>query len=408
MPVDLLQQAITLIRQGHKGEAQPLLQTVIRSNPRDVAAWMWYVETQGTPQERLQVLRQCLKLNPADSRVARAIQVISAKLPPVPPPAEPKPHSVSPFSTDPAPAQADELRIPDSWMQDGGDAFLQGQYQPEPVPVMPEKPKPANEWVYTPSPPDPEEERQARPLAHHYPWFEVWLNALTSRSVEDFEDLLRDPQARAGRAYEWIVITGLISGVVGAVSYYLVFDQTMNEFMNTPEFAPMAAEIPEINTAMVAVILFACMIPLSGVSSLINIMITGGIQHLVAKMFGGLGTFDRTIYALGAFVAPLSIGYSLLGIGTIAIRMDPYNPLAVMLNCVTSIVSLAAAVYYIMLNVRALRAAHNVNSLQAIGAMVLPWLFLFFLFCLLGVIFGASVGDVLNQIDPSTFDAYQF
>jgi len=75
-----IEQAISLINQGKKVEAQSILTKVIRSNPRNVPAWFWYVKTLDSSAKRLRVLEICLKLNPGDPEVTKAVEILNAKL----------------------------------------------------------------------------------------------------------------------------------------------------------------------------------------------------------------------------------------------------------------------------------------------------------------------------------------
>jgi hypothetical protein len=78
-----IQQAIDLIRQGHKKEAGPILEELIRSNPQDVTSWFWYAETLDSVQKRVQLMEACLKQNPGNAEVVKALDMLRAKQPPV-------------------------------------------------------------------------------------------------------------------------------------------------------------------------------------------------------------------------------------------------------------------------------------------------------------------------------------
>ncbi len=78
MSDDLLQQAIGLIKAGCKREAQPLLQGLIKADPKNVAAWLWYVETCQSVPERLRVLEVCQKFNPVHPQVQKALMAVQA------------------------------------------------------------------------------------------------------------------------------------------------------------------------------------------------------------------------------------------------------------------------------------------------------------------------------------------
>jgi peptide/nickel transport system ATP-binding protein len=84
MSDDLLQQAIELIKAGRKGEAQPVLQGLIKADPHNVAAWLWYVETCQSVPERLKVLKICQKFNPAHLQVQKALMAVKEQASPAP------------------------------------------------------------------------------------------------------------------------------------------------------------------------------------------------------------------------------------------------------------------------------------------------------------------------------------
>ena len=71
-----IQQAIDLIKQGQKKDAQPILETHIRANPHDIKSWFWYVETLDSAEKRIQLLEVCLKQNPGNPQVTNALEML--------------------------------------------------------------------------------------------------------------------------------------------------------------------------------------------------------------------------------------------------------------------------------------------------------------------------------------------
>ena len=71
-----IQQAIDLIKQGRKKDAQPILETHIRANPHDIKSWFWYVETLDSAEKRIQLLEVCLKQNPGNPQVTNALEML--------------------------------------------------------------------------------------------------------------------------------------------------------------------------------------------------------------------------------------------------------------------------------------------------------------------------------------------
>lgn len=72
-------QAIFLIKQGKKREAQSILTELIRSNPQEITAWFWYIETLDSLEKRIQLLEACLKQNPGNSQTIKALEMLRAK-----------------------------------------------------------------------------------------------------------------------------------------------------------------------------------------------------------------------------------------------------------------------------------------------------------------------------------------
>ena len=114
-------------------------------------------------------------------------------------------------------------------------------------------------------------------------------------------------------------------------------------------------------------ILALVMIVLIPILSVISLAISAGIQNLLAGLFGGKGNYGRTVYALAAYAAPITILTATLGI------------IPLVGQCFSSIVG----IYNIILNVRALRAAHSITILQALGVIFAPALLLFIFMCVI-------------------------
>ncbi len=336
----LLQQAIDLIRSGQRAEARPLLQDLIRSDPQNVAAWLWYVETCQTQAERLKILEACARFNPGHPQVEKALTVLRSEAPPVP----------------------ETVR---TW---------------DPVPYTPPK-EPAPAWEYTP-PPAPQPPPEPPPRA--YAWYEVWWEVLSYRPVEAFEDLLRDPNARAGRAYLWVGITGLIGMLLSA----LLQMNSVRRVMENPQFQQVFVDSPRF-AAYVYASIFLCLVPLGSLFSVLGLMLTAAFQNLLSRLFGGVGNYAGTVYLLGAISAPISLASAILS-------NIPF------VNCLT----IGLSIYTLLLNVRALMAAQQINSMKALGVLLLPGIFLFFVICILAALLAPSLGEALQQISSMATPVY--
>src|SRR3990172_11746531 len=98
MSASPLSQAIELIKAEKKAEAQKLLEPLLEAEPRNVTAWMWYVDTWPTPEQKIKALELCLQYNPDNALVKRALATLQAQQPSAPPAsiAEPQPQTPAP------------------------------------------------------------------------------------------------------------------------------------------------------------------------------------------------------------------------------------------------------------------------------------------------------------------------
>jgi len=61
---ELLRYAIRLARAGNKRDAQHLLKAVLKKDPHDQTAWLWYIGTLATEDDQIEWLKQFLELYP--------------------------------------------------------------------------------------------------------------------------------------------------------------------------------------------------------------------------------------------------------------------------------------------------------------------------------------------------------
>jgi hypothetical protein len=116
------------------------------------------------------------------------------------------------------------------------------------------------------------------------PWYKVWIDALFRPSVAVYQTFLQDIHATPKRAYTWLIICGLINGVVSA-------------FVQPPQ---------RISIVIVAGA------PLHAIAAVLLVILVAGLIQLLAQALGGTGTYSKLVYALGTFNAPTTIISSLL------------------------------------------------------------------------------------------------
>jgi hypothetical protein len=370
-----LNHAIQLIRQGQKWEAQRILQELIKSAPGNIQAWFWYVETCTTTERRIQVLEECLKMNPGNQQVMKAIQAFRSQLPAVqtqPVIQQPSPSSLPEPTPSTQPVgysyEYDQKIQNDQYKQEDPYASYSSYTStPEPVKINASQKKPwemdESEYVDTSMLSKP------RKPVRTYAFYDVWLTVTTIQDVEAYEDVLKDPQMGLGRAFTWIAIAGLIAALTLPLQF--ITNSQFSELTSLPEFQSTFGSMESMAFLTLFTILMVFVAP---ISSVINLAITGGLQSFLAGFFGGTGNFTRTTYALAAFIAPITILTSLLAV------------IPLVGQCLT----FPLAFYNIVLNVRALRAAHSISIGAAIGVIFAPGILAFIFSCLLFFLVGGA------------------
>jgi hypothetical protein len=374
-----LNNAIQLIRQGQKEEARQILESLIRTAPGNIPAWFWYVDTFPAAEKRIQVLEICLKMNPANSQVIQALQILRRQQPAqtsfTPSPAQsPKPATLQPAQSSP----------PYSAMYDDSPAR----------PVHPNSPifsddTPASPPVATSTAQQQSTGKQKKAweedldsyvdtsmlsklskpkrVGRSHTFYEAWMTVLLSWDIESYADVLDDPEAGAGRAFEWIAYAGIISGLIFPLS--ILINPQFAEIMKMPELKGIFGNM---GTTTLIIIMTAAMTLLTPIFSIIGLAISAAFQNILAGFFGGNGDFRRTVYAMAAYLAPVTILSAALGI------------IPAVGQCLTSLLG----IYNIILNVRALRAAHSLSIGSAIGVMIAPTIIILIFGCLLVLLVG--------------------
>ena len=71
-----IRQAVLLIKAGRRSEAQKLLKALLERDLNNIHAWVWYVETLPTVQQKIRALEMCARYNPDNERVKQGLQVL--------------------------------------------------------------------------------------------------------------------------------------------------------------------------------------------------------------------------------------------------------------------------------------------------------------------------------------------
>ncbi len=217
-------------------------------------------------------------------------------------------------------------------------------------------------------------------------WVSTWMAALTKPSEQTFSMIAFSPDAKLTTAFLWVFLASLVNFFLVS----LVQGALLRQFMQSSDLGlegfPQAA-----GGGLITAI---CGAPIGALFSVVGFAIFVGVVQLVAKMFGGRGTFDQLAYATAAIVAPFSVISGLLTL----LSAIP------LVGLCFGLVSLLAVLYVIALEVMAVKGVNQFGWGQALGSYFLPFLVLF---CCLSVglfgIFqalGPDFSEILNSLTP--------
>jgi len=347
----------SLLENGYIEAAQSALEKILEANPRDMKAWTLYVKSWKSIDKQIKALELCQKYNPTNSKVQQALtnlrkKAVATPTAPIPIP-NPRPKeetpswmeglretSATPTSQNAEPAFHESA--PKSWEQSSQswESYSSQKFDQPNRLSKEEIDRQAREYVD-----DLVKETSAigRPMA----WYEVWITALTQPNLNAYESLRLNPYALPSRTYIWLLSAGMISGLVGVLGLALNPQYSM-----AVSILEQASQIENIGSTIGAALF--CLVPFSGVMFLINTAISVGVMHLIAMAFNGNGKYSEFLYLVAAFSAPLTVVSVILGlIPFVNICLVP--PLSI---------------YRVVLYVQAIKSAHGLDTIRAVGVIV--------------------------------------
>lgn len=214
-------------------------------------------------------------------------------------------------------------------------------------------------------------------------WVSIWRDALTRPSDQTFAMIARSPHAKATTALLWVFLGSLVNFFLASLVQGPIISQMMQNTDLGAQGFPSAAG--GIMTAI-------CGAPIAAIIQVVLFAIVIGVVQLLARMFGGLGTFDQLSYAIAAIVTPFYLISGLLSL----LSAIPYAGL-----CFAG-VGFLAALYVLVLEVMAVKGVNQFGWGQAIASMLLP---VVAIACCLSLAFiglaqmlGPQITDIFNSI----------
>lgn len=212
-------------------------------------------------------------------------------------------------------------------------------------------------------------------------WFTVWRDALTRPSEQTFARIGQSPNAKLTTALLWVFLGSLVNFFLAS----LVQGAVMRQMIQNSDFGLEGFPAAGGSTLVTAI----CGAPIAAVIQVVFFVVIVGIVQLLAKMFGGRGTFDQLAYAIAAIVTPF---YLISGVLTLLSAI----PFAV--YCF-GIVGFLLGLYVLVLEVMAVKGVNQFGWGQAIGSTLLP---VFALACCISV----GVAGILSMLGPDIMDTF--
>ena len=186
-----------------------------------------------------------------------------------------------------------------------------------------------------------------------------YFRVLTKPSAATFAEEM----GKAAWNIVWVQLLGL--GVIFGVLVFLIFQLALPGVLNnlSSSNSPAAGMVAIIEGAAVAFAIGEIiLLPL-------GFFINEGIYYLIAKAFGGQGTFLAQSYGTLLFYIPLNI------VGVLS--LIPFLGI---------LIGIALAIYQIVLNIYMMMAVHRLSGGKATLVLFTPVIVVFVLACIIGII----------------------
>jgi hypothetical protein len=194
--------------------------------------------------------------------------------------------------------------------------------------------------------------------------FQKWINVTTKPGAASFATELET--ANWGDVWISLLILGVITAVVGLITS-LALHSSLGALSSYPGLSPQMQQaitnIASTNAGTGSAVASIVTVP-------IVFFIVLGILFVVAKMFGGQGTFLQQSYAFSLFYVPISVVSRLVGL----------------VPCLGSLVGLAGFIYSIVLAVFAVSASQRLSTGRSVAVVLLPAAIILLLGCALLVV----------------------
>jgi hypothetical protein len=212
-------------------------------------------------------------------------------------------------------------------------------------------------------------------------WVSVWRDALTRPSEKTFASIARSPNAKSTTAFLWIFLGSLVNFFLASLVQGAMMRQILQNSDLGIEGIPAGA-----GGGLITAI---CGAPIGAVISVAMFAIVVGIVQFIAKMFGGVGTFDQLAYSIAAIVTPF---YLVSAVLTLLSAIPA-------VGWCFGILGFLAGLYVLALEVMAVKGVNQFGWGQALASLLLP---VFAIACCLSI----AVFGIMQALAPQLMEIF--
>jgi hypothetical protein len=211
-------------------------------------------------------------------------------------------------------------------------------------------------------------------------WITVWRDALTRPSDQTFARIAQSPNAKLTTALLWVFLGSLVNFFLVS----LVQGRLVNQMMQNSDLG--IEGVPQAGGGLITAI---CGAPIGAVISTVLFALAVGIVQVIAKMFGGRGTFDQLAYSIAAIVTP----FNFVSAGLTLLAAIPF------VGACFGILGLFAGLYVLVLEIMAVKGVNQFGWGPAAASLLLPVLAIA---CCVAV----AVGSIISMLAPEFMDTF--
>ena len=213
-------------------------------------------------------------------------------------------------------------------------------------------------------------------------WITTWREALTRPNENTYARIALSPEAKLSTAFLWVFLGSLVNFLLAS----LVQGRLMSQMMQNSGIEGLPAG------AGGGLLTAICGAPIGALISVVFFAIGVGVFQLIAKMFGGHGTYEQLAYALAAIVTPF---YFVSGVITLLSAI----PIPFVGACF-GLLGFGIALYVLYLEITAVKGVNRFGWGAAIASVLLP---VFVIACCVAV----GIFSIFSMLAPEAAEIFE-